>query len=485
MSMAAAGVAASIAAVVVWLRYTRTGWRVWAFSPLMALLLASALTACGGGDSSVTTITGAGLNSLGQSPPAVLSRAFVQSVNNLKVTVEEGPTSGFTLTPNANILYATVTVCLPGNANVPGACQTIDHVQVDTGSVGLRVLASKVRALNLPAVPLTSTDNAWECYPFVIGGLWGSNAVADVVLGQQVASSIPIQLIQDDSTAAVQAPVDCITATDNTILSSAAALGSNGILGIGDVALDCGLTCQSGDYTGGFVQYYSCPVTASNSGACSGTAVQANQQTYNPVAAFTSDVQGNISTDNNGVILSLPAVGGVGAATATGELVFGINTRTNNQMNSNLTKVYLGTQWAANPASYLNVTTAYKGTTYYQSYLDTGTNGLFFTDNSSTPIPFCLGGTWYCPPSTLALSAVLSDGDAPSQNRTTVNFDVGNADAMFSTKNSAFGTLAGAPPQNGGSFSWGLPFFYGKKVYLSIWQQAGAINGPWYAWTLL
>jgi hypothetical protein len=451
----------------------------------LALVIVLAVAACGGGDSSVTTVSGGGLNSLGLSPPAVLRSAFVQVVNNLKVSVEEGPVSGFGVAPNANILYATVTVCSPGNANVASACQTIDHIQVDTGSVGLRVLASKVRALNLPSVPLTQSGNAFECYPFVIGGLWGATAVADVVIGQQVAATIPIQLIQDDAAAAVQAPEDCKKQVEYNILTSPEALGSNGILGIGDVRLDCGLTCQSGDYSGGFIQYYNCPTTATSVTDCTAAAVQANQQTYNPVAAFTSDVHGNISADNNGVILSLPAVGGIGAATATGELVFGINTRSNNQLPSNLTKVNLGTNWATNAASYLQVTTTTKGQTYYQSYLDTGTNGMFFADNSSTPIPYCQGSSWYCPLSTLELTAILSDGDAPLQNRTTVNFSVGNADTMFSTKNTAFGTLAGNPVQNAGAFSWGLPFFYGKKVYLSIWQQAGAINGPWYAWTTL
>jgi hypothetical protein len=35
------------------------------------------------------------------------------------------------------------------------------------------------------------------------------------------------------------------------------------------------------------------------------------------------------------------------------------------------------------------------------------------------------------------------------------------------------------------TFAWGMPFFYGKQVYLSIWEQAGSVNGPWYAWAPL
>jgi hypothetical protein len=44
-----------------------------------------------------------------------------------------------------NTLYTTVTICVPGTTT----CQTIDNIQVDTGSYGLRVLAS-VLTLSLP-----------------------------------------------------------------------------------------------------------------------------------------------------------------------------------------------------------------------------------------------------------------------------------------------------------------------------------------------
>ena len=41
-----------------------------------------------------------------------------------------------------NIAFVSVTLCAPGGTN----CQTIDHVQVDTGSVGLRIQASVLNA---------------------------------------------------------------------------------------------------------------------------------------------------------------------------------------------------------------------------------------------------------------------------------------------------------------------------------------------------
>ena len=47
--------------------------------------------------------------------------------------------------PDFNLAFATVVVCSPGTSN----CVTIDHVQVDTGSTGLRVPATLLSTLNL------------------------------------------------------------------------------------------------------------------------------------------------------------------------------------------------------------------------------------------------------------------------------------------------------------------------------------------------
>jgi Protein of unknown function (DUF3443) len=443
----------------------------------IVLACLAVLAGCGG-DSFSSWPSGPGLDNLGYSPPVAIP--FVQLANNLQVKVEDGP-RGFSLAPNANILYATVTVCVPGGSpSNPAECQRIDHVQVDTGSVGLRVLASAVKQLNLPPVKLSAdgdpvTLHAWECFPFVIGGLWGANAGADVWLGQQVATRVPVHLIEDDPKAALQAPSDCVKAADGNVLDSAGALGSNGILGIGSTTLDCGLGCESGNYAGSFVQYYSCPPTASSSAACSAVAMPAALQVYNPVAALPAAY-------NNGVVLRMPAVTDPGASTASGELVFGLNTQANNTVPGDASKVFLGVDYVNRLDSYLNVTTRFNNKTYVSSYLDTGTNGQFFTDAA---LPLCTGGTWYCPNNAMNVSAVLSDGDYPQLHEAAVAFQIGNAETLFSTNNTAFQSLAGAAPAGSTTFAWGMPFFYGRQVFLSIWQQAGSLDGPWYAWTAL
>ena len=482
----------------------------WVVGVLAALL---GLSGCGGGDSSSTVYHG--LNSLGQSPS--VSLPFTQSANNIPVAVQAGISSGFSLGPNPNLLFATVTVCAPGSTT---QCQTINNIQVDTGSVGLRIMASQLSALNLPIQSVANGNGAltpvWECYGFVIGGFWGTVAVADISLGPLSASAVPIQLIQDDQSAnALQATNDCYTTgATGQILNSPAALGANGILGIGNVTIDCGLTCVNNSYAANatYIQYYTCPAGTADPTQCAAApSVPYNYQVSNPVAALPAGY-------NNGVVISLPAVTGVGAGSASGELIFGINTpnapanASNNQLGT-VQPVALGTNYTGNINSYLSVTTNYQGSAYQNSYLDTGSNGYFFND---TTLAQCGGATgfsastnWYCPGTTQQKTAIVSDGDNPALDQISVAFSVANADSLFLTNNAAFGNLAGtnAPPVSTqtnpnppSTFVWGLPFFYGKRVYLSIWDLSGNVTswptswpgtsagpwpGPWYAWTLI
>jgi hypothetical protein len=63
----------------------------------------------------------------------------------------------------------------------------------------------------------------------------------------------------------------------------------------------------------------------------------------------------------------------------------------------------------------------------------------------------------------------------------TVAFSVANADALFANPVlSAFSNLAGP---NVGSFDWGLPFFYGRRVFFSIESQnTSGVLGPYVAY---
>ncbi|WP_372528485.1 DUF3443 family protein, partial [Piscinibacter sp.] len=228
------------------------------------------------------------------------------------MVVDTGPDSGFSLGA-ANIPYVTVTVCSPGSTT---NCATVDHVFLDTGSIGFRVLKSALAQValapvNVPADAASSTPAgpAAECYPFVLGAVWGPLASADLHIAGETASSLPIQVIDDSTTPAYAAPSNCGSAANGGLLNSVGTLQANGILGVGMIRYDCGLICVTGDYSGGYTLYYACPSTPSS---CVPAAIPVDLQMQNPVAYFP--------VNNNGTIITLPTLPELGAYVAKGRL---------------------------------------------------------------------------------------------------------------------------------------------------------------------
>ena len=162
------------------------------------------------------------------------------------ITVDAGPAG---LNPTSiNTPFVSVTVCVPGTAT----CQTIDHIEVDTGSVGLRLIAS-VLTVALPALMDASNRPLAECEQFADGTTWGSVATADIKLPTSGAkvSAVNVQLIGDLSVGSP--PSGCTGTAENTV----ATFGANGIIGVGSFVNDCNST---GDCTPGSqsANYYFC-----------------------------------------------------------------------------------------------------------------------------------------------------------------------------------------------------------------------------------
>jgi len=220
-------------------------------------------------------------------------------------------------------------------------------------------------------------------------------------------------------------------------------LGAYGILGVGQAPQDCGAGCPPS-------LYYGC-----TSSGCVGFSPTLAQQVPNPVTLFAAD--------NNGVIMELPAVTAP-EATSSGSLVFGIGTQANNALGA--ATVYTAN---TNPNDYGTFTTVYEGNAYSQSFIDSGSNGYFFLDNPTTGLPYCdvnsnqpQGDGFYCPATTANLSATNQGVNGASG---TVSFSVGNANSLFADSNdTVFNDLGGPFP---GSFDWGLPFFFGRNVYVA------------------
>jgi hypothetical protein len=431
-----------------------------------AIVFALFVAGCGG-NSTETKLIGGGIG--GGSGATAVTLDVPTGPNTTEIVVDPGPASGFSLGA-ANIPYVTVTVCTPGSST---DCVMIDHVFLDTGSVGFRVLRSAVARLSLPPIAAT-TGHAVECYPFVLGAVWGALASADVRVAEELASSIPVQLIDDSTPPNDAVPADCLASANGGLLNSAASLQANGILGVGMLAYDCGLSCASGNYGSGYALYYSCPGVSA--GACAPTGLAAALQMQNPVAHF--------AVNNNGTAIAMPALPDLGAGIAKGRLVFGIGTQKNNQIPLTA-KMY---SVDANTASltYLFLTTTVGATTYTDSYIDSGSNALFFDDASvaqGCQSSAGSSGGWYCPPTVLRRTATITGATVAGLpgNSGSVDYSVANADALFSASSVAFADLAGSVMQGSSTFVWGLPFFFGRTVFTSIWGQALSPNGPWNA----
>jgi hypothetical protein len=271
--------------------------------------------------------------------------------------------------------------------------------------------------------------------------------IADVKIAGEQASSVPIQVIGDP---AFPAPAAACTSASSPNLSTLNKLMANGILGVGLGRHDCG-TCT------GF--YFACS-SASN---CQETATTLPQQVQNPVWLFPPP-------DNNGVLVQLPAIA-PGAPSASGSLIFGIGTQSNNA---------LGNATILDVDSHGSITTTFNGTAHPGSFIDSGSNGIFFLNQTDTGMPPCSGSAtdFYCPtaPSTRSFTATHQARSGPS----TVNFSVTNAQTLFNSSNRAFSQLAGPNP---GIFDWGLPFFFGRTVFTAIvGQNTPAGPGPYVAY---
>ncbi len=343
-----------------------------------------------------------------------------------------------------NLAFTSVTLCVPNSAN----CQTIDHVLIDTGSSGLRIMSSALPAsLSLPQQIDAKGDPVVECAHFADGYAWGPVKLADLKIAGEQANALPIQVIGDPNFS--MAPSRCsATGPSKNAVSE---LRANGILGLAIFRQDCGNACVLSGLPG---IYYTCP-----SSGCQPAAIPLDRQLQHPVSMF--------AVNNNGVIIELPSVPDAGAANVSGSLVFGIGTQANNGIGA---AIVIGVD-----SGTANFTTIYDGTSYSASFIDSGSNALFFED-AGTPVctdPSAAG--FYCPAATKNLSATIQGRNGRSAS---VNFSVANAVALVASSPgfAAFGNL-GAPQFAANSFDWGLPFFYGRNVYVAI-EGAGTPGGP-------
>lgn len=356
--------------------------------------------------SMAVAIAGGPAASFGQSAPNVMG-----------ITVWAGPYGKYINGP-----FASVKVCRAGTA----VCQRVGGLLVDTGSFGLRIFG-QVLTVGLGSEKTAGGDVIAECSAFGSFTTWGRVAMADVKMGgEPKILNMPIQIINRSYP---PLPASCNNGAQ-PILRRPQQVGFNGILGVGLLPND--------DYGA----YYAC-----NGAGCSATSLTASEEVQNPVAL--------LPVDNNGVVVALPAIPSSGEYAVGGRLKFGIDTESNNQLEGR--KVYA-------TDNSLNIQSTYNGQTG-PGFIDSGSNGEFFVDGA---IPQCTGSEFYCPGGLVGV-IVRNTGINATQGR--VGVYVGNTIALLKTGGVAFNDLGASlnvlgsqPP----SFDFGLPFFFGRKVYAGI-----------------
>jgi hypothetical protein len=382
----------------------------------------------------------------------------VSGANVLALTVN-GATCAANSYPNKPCVD--VTICKAGSSGATD-CETITDVLLDTGSYGLRVFKQAVTNSALLAdleaakVVAPNGGSLTECAQYGDGSAqWGPVVKADVVLGGEAAATVSIELIDSTfGTVPGSCPAPSTSPSDG---------GFNAILGVGLFTADCGNGCATRSSN---AVYFSC-----TGASCIGSKAPVANQVTNPVSA--------LAVDKNGVILELPEVPLGGAPSASGYLVLGIGTRANNTPPTGVGS------YAADPN--VGQFTTNFNCTAYDSFVDSGSNALFFQAPSSSELPDCgsvdsqLSG-WFCPSALQSFSATtIGSGTSVSAS---VAFDVGDFFQLAQSGNSVFAEI-GADGTFGSSvvFDWGLPFYFGRNVYVGLESTSSPLGtGPYWGY---
>lgn len=372
--------------------------------------------------------------------PTPISTPTPSTANALPMSVTAGPYD------TVDMPFVSLTICAAGTTN----CATVNNVLVDTGSFGLRIYGSQISGLGI--TPNSNQGHeVGECAFFGSGSTWGAVSTVDVAIAGEPKITIPIQ-VMDDLDAFASAPRDCSQGTE--LIATPQDAGFNGIFGIGPYSNDAI-----------FTEYFNC-----SGGDCSLLDSAPNADVVpNPVSAFP--------VDNNGVVVSLPSISAGGEATTNGTLYFGIGTESDNRPGS--VKTFQENSDTGSD-DFLDINTVFGGETA-GAFFDTGSNGYFFNDNS---IKECSNGSgFYCPSATLSESA--TNHSVGSSVSGVVDFNIADANTLFDSNDAAFNDLGGS--YDGGStydgFDWGLPFFFGRTVYIGMAGTSSSLGaGPYTAY---
>src|SRR5208283_4237223 len=134
--------------------------------------------------------------------------------------------------------------------------------------------------------------------------------------------------------------------------------------------------------------------------------------------------------------------------------------------------------------------TIFNTISYSDSFIDTGSNALYFPSGSGrhhtsllpdcqdNPGMFCPSTTSSNPDGITSLSAIIEGASGFPTNE--VQFQIGNFDTLTSSiNNNVFSDIGGDNP----TFDWGLPFFFGSNIYIGFEGTSSSLGtGPYFAY---
>jgi len=378
------------------------------------------------------------------------------SGNTMSVTVNGANCSQLPNDQYPNQPCVSVTLC---STATPTSCQTINNILLDTGSYGLRLFNSVITVPLTPVTTAGGTQTLAECVQFGDGSTeFGPVKYAYVKLGNEPKVEVPILVIADPNFPNTGTPCDTPLAD-----TSPAHTHFNGILGVGLFASDCGNGCNIDSAN---EQYFTC-----QGGNCTcGATADILAQVTNPISA--------LPTDNNGLLLSFPSVAAGGVSTVTGTMFLGVDTQANNA-SSGATS---GTLTADGYAQIKSKFGAFSSTKL-ASFIDSGSSVLFIP--SIAALPDCVDGSgFFCPSSTQNLSSINYNSAGTASPASTVNFSIENGTTLDNSGNLVFSTLGASSGSDTSAYmDWGLPFFFGKNVFVGIEATHSSLGtGPYWAY---
>lgn len=493
---------------------------------LALLALAFLLVGCGGGATSTSTLIsnggGALSSNIGNTSATVCSATpeqlqpygGVSSGSASSVYMDNCATAG-TLAA-VNLPYISVNVCAPS-----GACAWIDHVLVDTGSVGLRLLADALPPALLASLPSTpvagSTASVGECFQFVVSYMWGGVRTATVNLGGTVPASGGAHngsvsgtgniFILNDPNVPATVPASCSTAAGIASPQAKAAIdfGANGIIGIGMLPDDA---------SNGAATYYQClagsctlfpatTTTAAGTPPPGAAVVNPLAAAHLSAAAITLDAASTIHS-HTVTYSNYGLPGFVNASALVGTLSYLSGPPTPSA------KFYVNPYSQRMPAQLSNGSASANfptsTTTFAGAFMDSGSNAYFYTQTDLSPqvlamqnCPFTTLNSSGQPvtsqrpfacnlsgqttiPLVLALKLGSDIGPPPAPSTTTASATtVVSPGLSFYDYNFLNNSYPNSPVLEGltviettspspfaGQFDLGLPFFLGRPVYISV-----------------